>query len=56
MAIAFAKEKTGQDPIVIACSPETGKADLVGTKELISVDGSTKTELVEQGFQKAAKE
>lgn len=59
MAIAFAKEKTWKDPIVIACNPSTGSADLVGTKELIVVNdenGNSKsiTKLVEQWFQKAA--
>jgi hypothetical protein len=59
MAIAFAKEKTGKDPIVIACNPNTGMSDLVGTKELIVAygkDGTAhpKTEMIAQGFQKAA--
>jgi AAA domain (dynein-related subfamily) len=59
MAIAFAKEKTWKDPIVIACNPSTGSADLVGTKELIVVydekgNPSPKTDLIAQWFQKAA--
>jgi AAA domain (dynein-related subfamily) len=59
MAIAFAKEKTGKDPIVIACNPNTGTSELVGTKELIVAygkDGTAhpKTEMIAQGFQKAA--
>ena len=62
MAIAFAKEKTGKDPIVIACNPATSPAELVWAKEIVVwYDEHTKTavpvtKMVVQWFQKAAKE